>query len=215
MFLRNVTAVVLGALIVSQLGIARQAEQSNNEKTETKIVSKKLPSQVIYQFDRSVGKGRIVKARQGKEGFVKETFEIKTDENGRRISRNLLQTERVEPVNTIYHMGRVGHTTSRSSFGRSRVMTVDSTAYDPSAGRGKNATFRTATGLRAKYGVIAVDRRVIPLNTFVFVEGYGFAIAADTGGAIKGNKIDVCFNTRAECIQWGRRKVKIHILSGR
>jgi 3D (Asp-Asp-Asp) domain-containing protein len=50
------------------------------------------------------------------------------------------------------------------------------------------------------------------LGTKVFVEGYGYAVAADTGGAIKGNKIDVFFPTKAEAFRWGVRKVKIKIL---
>lgn len=109
-------------------------------------------------------------------------------------------------------MGPHGYATSRSTFNRHKVKTVTATAYDPSAGRGKNATFRTRIGLRAQYGIIAVDPRVIPLRSWVFVEGYGLAFAADTGGAIKGNKIDVCVPTAREARQWGRRKVRIHIL---
>ncbi|MDO8986964.1 MAG: 3D domain-containing protein, partial [Coriobacteriia bacterium] len=50
------------------------------------------------------------------------------------------------------------------------------------------------------------------LGTKVYVPGYGYAIAADTGGAINGNKIDVCFDTGAEAIKWGRRTVTITIL---
>lgn len=91
---------------------------------------------------------------------------------------------------------------------------MNSTAYTPSAGL-KNPTFRTATGRIAKFGVIAVDPRVIKLNTLVFVENYGFAIAADTGGAIKGNIIDVCLPTESQCRQWGRRKVKVHVFNER
>jgi 3D (Asp-Asp-Asp) domain-containing protein len=75
---------------------------------------------------------------------------------------------------------------------------------------------RTATGidLRANPNVkvIAVDPRVIPLGTKVFVEGYGYAVAGDTGSSIKGNKIDVFFPTKAEAFRWGVRKVKIKIL---
>ena len=61
--------------------------------------------------------------------------------------------------------------------------------------------------------VIAVDPRVIKLGTKVFVEGYGYAIAGDTGGAIKGNKIDVFFPTKSEAFKWGRKSVKIKILN--
>lgn len=71
----------------------------------------------------------------------------------------------------------------------------------------------TATGVWPREGLIAVDPRVIPLGTEVYVEGYGYAIAADTGGAIKGNIIDVFFPSLQTCIQWGRRPVTIHILA--
>ncbi len=60
--------------------------------------------------------------------------------------------------------------------------------------------------------VIAVDPSIIPLGTKVYVEGYGYAIAADTGSAIKGYKIDIFIPTQAEAYRWGVRKVKIRIL---
>ncbi len=60
--------------------------------------------------------------------------------------------------------------------------------------------------------VIAVDPSVIPLGSTVQVEGYGTAIAADTGGAILGNKIDVFIPSKSDAINWGRKKVKIKIL---
>ena len=72
--------------------------------------------------------------------------------------------------------------------------------------------FVTATGARARRGVIAVDPRVIPLGTHVYVPGYGYAVAADTGGAIKGRRVDLCFETVAECDRWGRRDVTIIVL---
>ena len=88
-------------------------------------------------------------------------------------------------------------------------MTVTTTAYSPAE---PGLSMNTATGARAGYGVIAVDPRVIPLGTKLYIPGYGYGVAADTGGAIKGNKIDVCFDTVAECIAWGRRTVTITIL---
>lgn len=60
--------------------------------------------------------------------------------------------------------------------------------------------------------VIAVDPNVIPLGTKVWVEGYGEAIAADTGGAIKGNRIDVFIPNEADAYEWGRKKVAVKIL---
>lgn len=76
----------------------------------------------------------------------------------------------------------------------------------------------TATGTRAKIGTIAVDPKVIPLGTKVYIEGlngaknYGYAVAEDTGGAIKGNIIDLYFDTHKETINWGRQQVKVYIL---
>ncbi|WP_052130298.1 3D domain-containing protein [Ureibacillus sinduriensis] len=61
--------------------------------------------------------------------------------------------------------------------------------------------------------VIAVDPNIIPLGSKVWVEGYGEAIAGDTGGAIKGNKIDVFIPTRNEAMQWGRKQVKLKVLN--
>ena len=76
----------------------------------------------------------------------------------------------------------------------------------------------TATGSKPVYNpggisTIAVDPNVIPLGSKVYVSGYGTAIAADTGGAIKGNIIDIYLNSEADCIAWGRRTVTVEILA--
>ena len=89
-----------------------------------------------------------------------------------------------------------------------KVMTMESTAYLPTDG---SSAGLTATGRKARRGMVAVDPRVIPMNSLVYVEGYGWAVAADTGGAIKGNIIDVCIESRSACMNWGRRNVKVFI----
>lgn len=76
----------------------------------------------------------------------------------------------------------------------------------------------TALGLKpvrdpAGLSTIAVDPTVIPLGTKVFIPGYGYAIASDTGGAIKGKIIDVYLNSESECYQWGRRQVTLYIVA--
>lgn len=70
----------------------------------------------------------------------------------------------------------------------------------------------TAIGLRARKGIVAVDPRVIPLGTKLYIPGYGEALAADTGGWIKGNRVDLCFETLPECYRYGRRKIKIYLV---
>lgn len=88
-----------------------------------------------------------------------------------------------------------------------KTFTVEATAYTYTGNP-------TATGVYPREGLIAVDPRVIPLGTQVYIEGYGYAVAADTGGAIKGNIIDVFFPSLQRCLDWGRRPVTIHIISG-
>ena len=88
--------------------------------------------------------------------------------------------------------------------GSGQTLTVVSTAY---AIHGT-----TATGLRTRRGICATDPRVIPLGTKFDVPGYGRCVAADTGGAIKGNRIDVWVETEAEALQWGLRTVTVSIL---
>ncbi len=100
-------------------------------------------------------------------------------------------------------------TVAAPKSGAGRRMRCEATAYAPGSG---GADHRCATGARATRGVIAVDPRVIPLGTHVYVPGYGYAIAADTGGAIKGNRIDLCYDTYEQAIRWGRRDVTIIIL---
>ncbi|MEH7548459.1 SH3 domain-containing protein [Neobacillus vireti] len=89
---------------------------------------------------------------------------------------------------------------------------VEATAYTPL----ESSSGMTAAGYNIRKNpnmkLIAVDPKVIPIGTKVWVEGYGEAIAGDTGGAIKGRKIDVLFPTVKQALQWGRKNVKVRIL---
>ena len=89
------------------------------------------------------------------------------------------------------------------------VLTMEATAYLPSDGDGYGIT---ATGIPATYGVAAVDPYVIPLGSRLYIPGYGEAIAADTGGAIYGNRIDLCMESYSEAMQFGRRDVTVYVL---
>jgi len=70
----------------------------------------------------------------------------------------------------------------------------------------------TASGRRVEHGIVAVDRTVIPLGTWLYVEGYGIALAADVGGAIRGNKIDLFMECIQEARRFGRRHINVWIL---
>lgn len=96
----------------------------------------------------------------------------------------------------------------------SKEMTVTATAYTAYC-KGCSGTTAYGIDLRANPNqkVVAVDPRVIPLGTKVWVEGYGEAIAGDTGGAIKGNKIDVFIPSYDNAMAWGVKQVKIRVLN--
>jgi 3D (Asp-Asp-Asp) domain-containing protein len=94
---------------------------------------------------------------------------------------------------------------------------MSATAYDSSfesCGKHEGDPYYgiTASGMKVKPGIVAVDPRVIPLGTWLYVEGYGEALAADTGGAIKGNKIDLFYESPKTVKNFGRRKVKVYVL---
>ena len=95
-----------------------------------------------------------------------------------------------------------------------KEMTVTATAYTAYC-EGCSGTTAYGIDLLANPNrkVIAVDPRVIPLGTKVWVEGYGEAIAGDTGGAIKGNKIDVFIPSQKNAVAWGVKTVKLRVLN--
>jgi 3D (Asp-Asp-Asp) domain-containing protein len=90
------------------------------------------------------------------------------------------------------------------------------TAYDPSPeSNSVDWAGITCLGWRTRYGIAAVDPKVIALKSLVYVDGYGLAWAGDIGGDIKGNRIDLCYNTTKEALNWGRRKVRVYVLGNR
>ncbi|RBP07967.1 3D domain-containing protein [Rossellomorea aquimaris] len=94
-----------------------------------------------------------------------------------------------------------------------KEITVEATAYTASC---EGCSGTTATGVNLLENpdakVIAVDPNVIPLGSKVYVEGYGYATAEDTGGAIKGNRIDVFIPSKDQAVDWGRKSVNVKIL---
>jgi uncharacterized protein YabE (DUF348 family)/3D (Asp-Asp-Asp) domain-containing protein len=124
-----------------------------------------------------------------------------------------------------YFASSNGVLTSRdgSSLRYNKVLNCEATAYDSSYNstgkRPDNPGYGvTASGERARYGVVAVDPRVIPLGTKLYIESlngawtYGLATALDTGGAIKGNKIDLYFDTEKEALKFGRKQARVFFL---
>ncbi|WP_294379623.1 3D domain-containing protein [uncultured Clostridium sp.] len=111
-------------------------------------------------------------------------------------------------LNFTFANEKVNAVTSSSSVSNTEIV-CSSTAY---TGGGVTATGISCVRKPFGLSTIAVDPDVIPFYTAVHVEGYGYAIAADCGGAIKGNKIDVYFDTAQDCYNWGVRDVTVTLL---
>ncbi|KYZ75049.1 hypothetical protein AXX12_15855 [Anaerosporomusa subterranea] len=93
-----------------------------------------------------------------------------------------------------------------------KVVDMTATAYAPGSEDNGKWGDLTYMGGTVKKGVAAVDPSVIPMGTRLWVEGYGEAIAEDQGSAIKGDRIDLAFNTRPEALDYGIQKVKVYVL---
>lgn len=189
-------------------------------------VESQIPFETKTVTDPSMDISESKIVTEGENGIRCETYEVLI-ENGVEVSRELVSDEITkEPVTCVKSVG--AHTAQKrlekaQDFSYSNVITCNATAYDlsfQSCGKrpGDPGYGITASGTHAKYGTVAVDPRVIPLGTRMYIESadgsfvYGYCVAEDTGGAIKGNKVDLFFNTYDECMQFGRRSVNVYIL---
>ncbi|TJX13213.1 DUF348 domain-containing protein [Tissierella creatinini] len=194
----------------------------------TELVEKhdiEIPFEEQVILNKEVNRGVVKVVQEGKKGLRRSETKNKYI-NGILDSSVVVKDEIVsEPIPRIVEKGSREQVvaTSRGNTRYRKAITMNASAYDSSyKSTGKSPGHKyygiTASGTKARPGVVAVDPRVIPLGTKLYIESldgtkdYGFAVAEDTGGAIKGNKIDLYFNTNSECINFGRRNVKVYIL---
>ncbi|WP_315119126.1 G5 domain-containing protein [uncultured Clostridium sp.] len=188
-------------------------------RVETKVVTSTAPInfKTTIKKDNDLLKSKTKVLQAGKNGEKEITTSV-VYENGKEVSRKIVkEVVTKKPTDKIVVQGTLSPmyaSRGSSSQANSTSFTVKATAYWAVHGVG---TTYTASGKKAVrnpdgYSTIAVDPRVIPLGTKLYVEGYGHAIAADTGTAIKGNFIDVFFDTYNEACNWGLKYVNVHIV---
>ncbi len=166
-----------------------------------------IPAKTERKPDSSLNKGQQRVVREGSPGEGVRQVQV-VYENGKEVSRKTIEEQVARsPVNRVIAYGTVATVSRGGDVIRYRkALQVRATAYGPSTGK------YTATGHKVSRGVVAVDPRVIPLGSRLYIDGYGYGRALDIGGAIKGNAIDVFFSSDAECYRWGVRNVKVYIL---
>ncbi|WP_404330643.1 ubiquitin-like domain-containing protein [Mesobacillus maritimus] len=186
----------------------------------TDVVEEPIKYATVTKNDQSLEKGKQKVVTNGQEGLTEKKYEVIL-EDGKEVSRELVSETKVrDKQDKVVAMGTkvIATQVSRSapksaSTAGGTEFYVNSTAYTANC---NGCSGITATGVNLKANpnakVIAVDPSVIPLGTKVYVEGYGYATASDTGGAIKGNKIDVFFPSKSQAYQWGTKRVKVQIV---
>lgn len=196
-------------------------------KVDVKIVEKEIeaPFKTIKKKNKDINHDQskiLVQGVNGKNKVKCKTYYA----SGKVIKEEIIHVETlIKPIDQVFEEGTKDvFTNDRGDFIARKAIKMVATAYEAgfqSTGKrpGDKGYGITASGARAKRGTVAVDPRVIPLGTRLYVKSltpgvpdYGFAIAQDTGGAIKGNKIDLFMETVYECMQFGRRPVMVYIL---
>ena len=168
--------------------------------TSQETVEEDVDFNTIEKDDPSMEEGKSKVETEGSKGRDKVTYEI-TYIDGVESERKEISRETVTAAVDKVILNGTKISFNGKSYSRKLVVK----AYSYTGGG------RTAMGTRARVGEIAVDPRVIPLGSKVYIEGVGARIAEDTGGNIKGNTIDIYMNSVAECRKWGARTVTIYI----
>ncbi|UXR28842.1 3D domain protein [Bacillus phage Nachito] len=190
------------------------------ETKTTELKTKKLELKI--EQDKSYEMGEINKKIAEEKGQMTQNINDLTNERNKLQEENKkLQEENRQLLSEKQKQQAEQpqkESPRRMSEGK-QTLTVKATAYTPfpeENGGTYNGQVLTATGFNLSQNpnarIIAVDPSVIPLGSKVYVEGYGEALAIDTGGAIKGNRIDVLVPTDSQADSWGVRTVQVTIL---
>ena len=225
LFVRGVISAAAAASVLS--GTAAMAVDDLGSVSEsvmelsyvsTVTETETIPRGIIRRANSGLPKGETVTIEEGVDGVKEVEYKIVYD-GGVEVSRTALSSKVVsESRDKVIEYGTAEDGGETKDFEYKYVVECLATAYDPSPEENGGYAGQSATGVPLQKGVIAVDPRVIPLGSRVYVEAvdgswsYGYAVAADTGGAIKGNRVDLLFLTKSECYQFGRRKCRVYVL---
>jgi 3D (Asp-Asp-Asp) domain-containing protein/uncharacterized protein YabE (DUF348 family) len=175
------------------------------------------PIKHLISWNLALGSTRVV--NPGLPGVREVTYMVTRDANRSQSKRAMLAARIIRQPRTRVVAAGIGEYTALADLAKRgfdgtlklarAAMTMVATAYTANC-YGCSGT--TATGQHAGHGIVAVDPRVIPLGTHLYIPGYGHAIAGDTGGAIRGNRVDLGFNSDADAMQFGRRPITVYVL---
>ncbi|HET9029397.1 MAG TPA: ubiquitin-like domain-containing protein [Candidatus Aquilonibacter sp.] len=179
---------------------------------------RKMKAPVVHRVDFDLAPGASKVIAKGSPG-MQEVLVAFTQRNGGHVVAHVMHSRVLFKPHARIVLDGIGE---YAAFERFATRGVDKTASIAKSAMAMIATAYTAgctgcsgitaSGRPAGHGIVAVDPRVIPLGTHLYIPGYGFAIAGDTGGAIRGNRIDLGFDSYADAIRFGRREVTVYRL---
>ncbi len=179
-----------------------------------------LPYDVEYRINKSLKPGEEVVVTEGSNGEML-IHNVITYHDGVAVGYESEESVVTPAVNKVVECG-VWNVRRNDQNAAPPVGTVDGYAYSKVI-KAKATAYcdkgKTASGIQSKVGVVAVDPKVIPLGTRLYIEAtdgswsYGVCLAGDTGGLIKGNRVDLFYDEYDECMQFGRRNCNIYVLS--
>lgn len=174
-------------------------------RVEKRIEETNVAAPIRWDWDIFLEAGRERLISPGQNGLLKNTL-LLCYRDGVVVSRRLTKSQMVIAARPkVIASGSYEIVSRHYKARRGRAVRFIATAYTYTGSH-------TAVGANTRRGIVAVDPRVIRLGTRMYIEGYGFAVAADTGGAIKGKRIDVFLETPDEAVKWGRRPVNVYFL---
>ena len=182
-------------------------------ETETRIED--IPFGTTEIGVDTVPRGERVCVSAGIPGKMSRTYLVKYVDGVRVDEALYTEVALSNPVDEVVNAGVGGIVTAKdgTSYSYNYRKQMEATAYTYLP---PYTTMTTATGETLRKGIVAVDPRVIPMHTRMFITSdtieYGLGIAEDTGGAIKGNIVDLAYMSYDECIQFGRRQMQVYIL---
>ncbi|MGN4531308.1 cell wall-binding protein EntB [Bacillus cereus group sp. MYBK257-2] len=191
-----------------------KAQEIVKPKEEAKVKEEEKAQEIVKAKEEEKAR-EIAKAKE--EEKAREIAKAKEEEKAREIAKTK-EEEKAREIAKAKEEERAKEASKNNIQSAKRELTVVATAYtaDPSENGTYGGRVLTAMGhdltANPNMRIIAVDPKVIPLGSKVWVEGYGEAIAGDTGSAIKGNRIDVLMGSKSKAMNWGRQTVKVKIL---
>ena len=200
----------LAISLLSINGIYAQASILNNinsEAVKANYLEKKDLNTNIYDFNNDIYAVNI----NNIDKSINIDFKSKSETiiNDLNIHNKNIEEKKVDDVLSTTNSDNI-KIESNPTNNYKEVYTMMSTAY-----AGDTITYMGTTPVRDPDGIstIAVDPSIIPLGSKVYIPGYGLAIASDTGGLIKGNRIDLFLNSEDECINWGVQTVSLYLIA--